>query len=252
MTQGAPEAPALTQAVKLWDLPVRLVHWSFVVLLPVLWLSAESGNLNLHSTLGLVMLGLVVFRLLWGLFGSSTARFSGFLRGPGAIRAYLASSRNGTSAPVVGHNPLGALSVIALLGLLALQVSLGLFAQDTDAVSSGPLNFLVSWDTGKAASEAHEVVFNLLVALVVVHLAAIAWYRLVRKDDLVRPMVTGRKTFAAAVAVPVIAPWWRALLCAALAAAIAVWVSWGLPPWGMQFPWDRPPAAAQMNAADYM
>ena len=234
--------------VRLWDLPVRLVHWSFVALLPALWISAEQGKVDLHVTLGLVMLGLVVFRVLWGLVGSSTARFSRFLRGPGAIRAFL----SGSGEPVVGHNPLGALSVVALLGLLALQVTLGLFAQDTDAVSSGPLNFLVSWDTGKAVTEAHEVGFNLILALVAAHVAAIAWYRLGRKDNLIAPMVTGRRQLPEGAPAPVIAPWWRALLCALIAAVLALWIAYGLPPWGMRFPWDQPPAAAQMDAADYM
>ena len=248
MTHEMTGADLQSAPVKLWDLPVRLVHWSFVALIPALWISAEKGKLDLHVTLGLVMLGLVAFRLLWGLVGSSTARFSGFLRGPAAIRAHLA----GTGSPVAGHNPLGALSVIALLGLLAAQVTLGLFSQDTDAVSSGPLNFLVSWDTGKAASQAHEIGFALIQALIVLHVAAIVWYRLKKRDNLVTPMITGRKRLAAGVAAPRIAPWWLALLCAAVAAALAVWVAWGLPPWGMQFPWDRPPASAQMDAADYM
>jgi len=243
---------AATAPIRLWDLPVRLVHWSFAALIPALWWSAENGKLDLHETLGLVMLALVVFRLLWGLFGSSTARFSGFVRGPSAIRGYLGKARSGLAAPVVGHNPLGALSVLALLGLLALQVSLGLFAQDTDAVESGPLNHLVGYDLASTLSEAHEFVFNLILAMVALHLAAILYYRLVKKDDLVRPMITGRRAFPTAVEAPRIAPLWRAALLAVLSGLFALWLSWGAPPWGARFPWDQPAAAAQMDSSTYM
>jgi cytochrome b len=242
---------AAGSAIRLWDLPVRLVHWLFVLLIPALWLSAENGLLDIHMILGLVMLGLVVFRLLWGFVGSSPARFSAFLKGPRAVRAYL--SAKGEGAPVVGHNPLGGWSVLALLGLLALQVTLGLFAQDTDGVASGPLNHLVSWDAAKAITEAHEIAFNLIVALVALHVAAILWYRLVKRDDLIRPMLTGRRSYAGPVDAPRMAPAWRAVLCALLAAGAALWLAYGLPPFATAFPWDQPAAAAPgTSEADYM
>jgi cytochrome b len=199
------------------------------------------------------MLGLVVFRILWGLVGSSTARFTGFVRGPAAIRAYLASARSGSGKPVVGHNPLGALSVLGLLGALGLQVALGTIAQDTDAVASGPLNHLVSWDTAVAASEAHEVVFNLILVLIALHIAAILYYRFVKRDNLVAPMVTGRKAFPVDVPAPRIAPLWRALVVALVAAGVAVWLSWGVPPWGARWPWDQPPPPpAGLSEDSYM
>ncbi len=231
---------------RLWDLPVRLVHWSFALLVPLLWWTAESGKLDLHKNLGLVMLALVAFRLLWGVVGSDTARFARFLEGPAAIRNYLAGLRSSDHAPVVGHNPLGGWSVIGLLTLLALQVSLGLFAQDTDGVKSGPLNYLVTWDTAKALSEAHEVGFNLILALVALHLAAIFYYRVMRREDLISPMVTGQRRFAVPVAAPRMAPLWRAAVCAMLAGGLAVWLSTGL-----ALPWDKPPAAPP-PPADYM
>lgn len=237
--------------VRLWDLPVRLVHWSLAVLILALWLSAENHRMDLHFTLGLIVLGLLVFRLLWGLLGSSTARFAGFVKGPAAVRAYLAAQKSGTAAHVVGHNPLGALSVIALLGVVAAQVGLGLFAQDHDAVNSGPLNFLVSYDTAKAISEVHEALFNGIIALVVLHVGAILYYRFVKRDNLVGPMITGRRVFDIDVATPRIAPLWLALACAALAAAVAVWVSWGLPPFATPFPWDQAVQAAP-PPPDYM
>lgn len=238
---------ARAPGTKLWDLPVRLVHWSFVALLPLLWWSAEEGRLDLHRTLGLVMLALVAFRLLWGLVGSETARFAVFLRGPRAVAAYVRGLRGCTHAPVVGHNPLGGWSVLALLGLLAVQVTLGLFAQDTDAVQSGPLNYRVSWDTAKALSAAHEVGFNLILGFTALHLAAIVYYRVVRRDDLVRPMVTGKRAFPAGVAVPKLAPLWRAGVCAALAGALAWWLSLGGP-----LPGEAPAAQDVPSAAEYM
>ena len=243
---------AATAPITLWDLPVRLVHWSFAALIPALWWSAETSRLDLHETLGLVMLWLVAFRLLWGLFGSSTARFGGFVRGPAAIRSYLGKARSGLAAPVIGHNPLGALSVLALLSLLGLQVSLGLFAQDTDAVESGPLNHLIGYDLARALSEAHEFVFNLILAMVALHLAAILYYRLVRRDDLIRPMLTGRRAFSDDVEAPRIAPLWKAALIALLAGLFALWLSWGAPPWGARFPWEQPAASAQLDSSTYM
>ncbi|MFC3173767.1 cytochrome b/b6 domain-containing protein [Novosphingobium bradum] len=248
--RAAAETPAGTP-VRLWDLPVRLVHWSFVVLIALLWWSAEERDMDLHFTLGLVMLGLIVFRLLWGLVGSSTARFASFVKGPAAIRAYLAGLKSGTGPHVVGHNPLGALSVLALVGLIAAQVGLGLFAQDHDAINSGPLNFLVSYDTASAISEVHEALFNVILAVIALHVGAILFYRFIKRDNLVTPMITGRRVFETAVATPRIAPLWVALVCAALAAAIAVWVSWGLPPFATPFPWNRAVEAAP-DPSSYM
>ena len=241
-------------AIRIWDLPVRLVHWSFVVLVGAMWWTAETGRLKIHLTLGIVTLGLVIFRLLWGLFGSDTARFSAFVKGPAAIRAYLAGLRNGTAAPMIGHNPLGALSVIALLGALGVQVALGLFAQDTDALFSGPLNSLpfVTWELGGVLTELHEAFFNVLLALVALHIAAIAYYRIAKRDNLIKPMITGERTIDDEVEAPRIAPLWKALVCAAIAAAVALWVSWSAPPWGAAFPWNQSAEVKQLDPASYM
>lgn len=241
--------PSASNTVRIWDLPVRLVHWSFAILLPVLWWSAEKGHLDLHKKVGMGMLGLVVFRLVWGLVGSSTARFSSFVRGPQGIIDYL-RPKNEDVAQIVGHNPLGALSVLGLLGLLTVQVALGLIAQDTDGIASGPLNHLVSWDTAEAASAAHGAVFNLLLALVVLHLAAIFYYRVFKRENLVKPMLNGTKAFALPVEAPRIAPLWRALLVAVGAATLAMWLAWGAPPWGSPWPWDQ--TAEPVDVQSYM
>ncbi|MCP3729852.1 cytochrome b/b6 domain-containing protein [Sphingomonas sp. MG17] len=220
----AAEAPPPEIEIRLWDWPVRLVHWAFVLLIPAMWASAEFGQLGVHRILGYVLLGLLIFRLYWGVAGSATARFTSFVRGPAAIAGYLRSG-----AASIGHNPLGAVSVIALLGLLGLQIGLGLFAQDTDGQFAGPLADLVSFETSDAATEWHETMFNVLLALIGLHLAAILFYVFVRRDNLVRPMVTGRKRVAAATEQPATAPATRALIGIVLSAIVTIWIALGAP-----------------------
>lgn len=174
--------------VKVWDLPTRLFHWLIVAVLAFSWWSAENHRMDLHYISGLIALGMIVFRLLWGFIGGSTARFAQFVRGPGAVIAHVRGTRVG---PVRGgHSPLGGVSVIALLALLIAQVTAGLFATDVDGLESGPLSYLVSFDAGRTAAEVHEVTFNLLLAMVVIHIAAIVIYA-VRGRRLVGPMITG-------------------------------------------------------------
>jgi cytochrome b len=222
--------------VKLWDLPVRLVHWSFVALLPGLWWTAENGEMDLHIKLGMVMLILVVFRILWGLFGSSTARFARFVRGPIAVGRYLRGLFGKEGEAVVGHNPLGALSVVALLLLLGAQVTLGLFASDTDGLYYGPLNSLVGYDAAETATQLHELGFNMILAVVVIHVLAIVFYLAVKRDNLVAPMITGRKRYAGPVTAPKIAPWWRGVLCLVIAWGVAGWIWSGAPGLEMLLP----------------
>ena len=212
--------------VRLWDLPIRIVHWSFVLLIPASWATYKMGEMWWHMRLGYLMIAILLFRLLWGLVGSSTARFTSFVKGPRAIAAYLRGERD---APAIGHNPLGALSVLLLLALLILQVSLGLFSQDTDGIEAGPLSFHVAYETADSAREWHELVFNLILAAIALHVAAILYYLLAKRENLVGPMVTGRKTVPAGVEAPVMASPWKALICAAVALAITWWISLGAP-----------------------
>ncbi|MCX8475947.1 MAG: cytochrome b/b6 domain-containing protein [Sphingomonas sp.] len=220
---GAPANDPEPMDVKLWDLPVRLVHWGFALLLPAMWATAEFGQMPVHRVLGYVALGLLLFRLYWGVAGSSTARFASFVRGPGAVIRYLRAG-----VPVVGHNPLGALSVIALLGLLGLQIGLGLFAQDSDGLFAGPLAALVGYETSDAATEWHETVFNILLGFVVLHIAAVLFYLVVRRDNLVRPMVTGRKRMAVSE-LPEMGSLARALIGVAGSGTITLWIAAGAP-----------------------
>ncbi|HWU03597.1 MAG TPA: cytochrome b/b6 domain-containing protein [Novosphingobium sp.] len=214
-----------SRRVLVWDLPLRLSHWVFALGVPAMWASVEFNHMDIHKTLGVILLGFVAFRLIWGVLGSETARFASFVRGPGAILAYL----RGQKGKGIGHNPLGALSVVALLGLLSAQIAAGLFAQDTDGLESGPLSHLVSYDTADLAREIHGAVFNLLLAVIVVHLCAIVFYRVIKRDNLVAPMVTGWKAVEDDTPAPARAPLWRFAVAAVLAAALAWWIGNGGP-----------------------
>jgi cytochrome b len=204
---------SLASKVRVWDLPVRLFHWALVLLVPAMWWTAEEEQTELHILLGQIMLGLLLFRILWGVLGSSTARFSGFVRGPRKILAYLRGGRAG-----IGHTPIGALSVLAMLAALAVQVGLGLFASDDDGLYQGPLSYHVSAQTAETLTDRHETWFYVLLALIALHLAAILYYRLFRRRNLVAPMVTGRGPAGEDGAAMTPAPLWRFPVAAALAA----------------------------------
>lgn len=211
------EAPATS--VDVWDLPIRLFHWSIVVAIGISWWSAEYRVMNVHRYSGYTLLGLIVFRLYWGIVGSPTARFAHFVRGPGAIARYL---RDRASEDAEGHNPLGGWSVVAMLVLLLAQVTIGLFVTDIDGLESGPLSYLVSFETSRALADAHEIVFNVLLGLILLHVAAILFYLFARRKNLIGAMVSGRRA-APAGATPVkLASLWRVWPGVALAATV-VW-----------------------------
>lgn len=212
------------RSVRAWDLPVRLFHWLLVVGVLVQWQTGESRALSTHMQAGVALTALVVFRILWGLAGSETARFGQFLKGPGAVIAYL----RGRRAHWLGHNPLGGWSVAALLLVLLVQCGLGLIAQDVDGMESGPLSYLVSYDVSEAARIWHHRVFNLLAALIGLHLLAILWY-LLSGNNLVSPMIDGRRAVPPGVAEP--RPGSPVALAAALAVAgaLAAWLWAGGP-----------------------
>jgi cytochrome b len=212
--------------VAIWDLPTRLFHWLLASLIAFSWWSAEYHYDDLHIWSGLAVLTLLIFRLLWGFVGSSTARFASFVHGPKAVFGYLRGEWRG-----IGHNPLGALSVVALLLLVAAQVGLGLVASDEDGIMQGPLAQLVSIDSSDSARELHEQLFNVLLAFIALHVAAILFYRL-RGKRLVKPMITGRGEVEPGVEPMRPAKWWVALLCLAAAIGVTRWVIAGAPPFG--------------------
>ena len=228
MAEPAAGADSLTR-VKLWDGAIRLVHWGFVLLLPALWWTHRIGDMWLHERLGYVALGLLLFRIYWGLVGSSTARFAEFVKGPVAVLGYIRAILSRSAEPVVGHNPLGGWSVLALLGLLIAQVCLGLFAQDTDGIESGPLSHLVEYETADWARDWHERTFYMLLVFVGLHIAAILFHLLVKRDNLGAPMITGHRGIPDSATSPVIAPTWRAAVGIMLSLALVWWVSLGCP-----------------------
>jgi cytochrome b len=206
--------------VRVWDWPTRLFHWLLVLLIPAMWWSAKFGRVELHVILGVVMAGLVLFRLIWGVIGSSTARFSNFVAGPRRI----VSSLNGRAAHMLGHNPLGGWSVMAMLALLTAQVGLGLFAEDDDGFAWGPLSPLLDSDTVEWVTDLHAALFNLLLGFIALHLAAILFYAFARRQNLVGPMLTGSGSAPEGTAPMRAAPWWRLLLALLISGGTAYWL----------------------------
>jgi cytochrome b len=214
---------------RVWDLPTRLFHWTLVILVALSWWTAENDQQDLHLYLGYGVITLLLFRVGWGFFGSSTARFSSFVRGPSSVMRYV---RDRFHWPTAGHAPLGALSVLALLAMLFVIVGTGLFAADEDGLFSGPLAYLVSIDFSDLATDLHEDLFNVLLAVIGLHVAAILLYRLALGRNLLGPMITGKADLAPGVEPMRPGKWWVALLCVVIAIAITRWIIGGAPPLG--------------------
>ena len=214
--------------ILVWDGALRLFHWSTVLLVAAMWWSAENHMMDWHRRMGMILVGLVTFRLAWGLLGPRTARFTSWQLGPGAMLGYLKSLKRGVHKPSFGPNPIGTLSVIAMLAALCVQLGTGLFAVDVDGLESGPLSTLVSFEAGRQAAEIHEISFNILVALIGLHVAAVAVYLIFFKDNLVRPMVTGRRASADFEAGETLADNRLSWLRLAIAVAVAFAAMWGI------------------------
>ncbi|MGE3772500.1 MAG: cytochrome b/b6 domain-containing protein [Gammaproteobacteria bacterium] len=205
--------------VRVWDLPVRLFHWAIVALLGYSWWSGEEGGMMLeyHMWSGYAVLTLVLFRVLWGFAGSGTARFADFVRGPAAMLASLRELWSARPLHFAGHNPLGGWMVLALLACLLVQTLSGLFAND-DLFNEGPLYKHVGKALSDTLTGVHHLNFGVLLALVALHVAAVAWHRLRKGERLVGAMIHGRKSLDAPA--PVLARAWRALPWLALSAGV--------------------------------
>ena len=188
--------------------------------------SVHNHHTDWHIWSGCAILTLLIFRLLWGVVGSSTARFASFVRGPGAVRDYLRGRWRG-----IGHTPLGALSVLALFAAVAIQAGLGLFSEDEDGIFTGPLSGLISIDTSDKARDFHELWFNVVLGLIILHVAAIIFYHF-RGKHLTKPMITGRAAIDPGTRPMRAGKWWVALICLAVAIGIVRWVVAGAPPFG--------------------
>tara|TARA_R110002153_G_scaffold97646_7_gene232488 strand:- start:3294 stop:3953 length:660 start_codon:yes stop_codon:yes gene_type:complete len=179
---------------KVWDFPVRLIHWAWVLLFGLLWLTAENDEMDFHRYAGYAMVCLLVFRIYWGFKGSNTARFSYFVKSPITTWRYAKARQDQPAQTKLGHNPLGAYSILLVLVLLGGQVLTGLFAIDVDGWEAGPLNHYVSFETGRLCATWHEYLFNTLLGWLVLHVCAIAYYYWGKKQNLLLPMLSGKTT----------------------------------------------------------
>jgi cytochrome b len=209
----------MSVTIQVWDLPLRLFHWLLALSVVSAIVTGELGGnlIDWHGRIGVLVLGLLVFRIIWGFVGSTHARFANFFPTPAKIAAYFKGQWQGH-----GHNPLGALSVIALLGVLAALVGTGLFAND-DIAFNGPLFNLVSKSLSDKLSGLHSLSFNVLTALIALHIAAIIFYVRVKKHNLVAPMLTGKKVVPIDRAITVSNAGVRRLLVALMISGVVVW-----------------------------
>lgn len=197
MPASEPAPTATPTSVRIWDLPTRLFHWLLAAAVVGLVITGRSGEMLWHFRLGYVVLGLLAFRLLWGVVGGHWSRFATFVRGPSTILRYLRGQAGAQERLDVGHNPLGALSVLALLGFLAVQVGTGLVADD-EIANQGPLNRFVAGATASSATAWHKDYGQwILIALVLLHLLALLYYRVIKGKRLVGPMFSGDKPLPA-------------------------------------------------------
>jgi cytochrome b len=211
-----------------WDLPLRLFHWLFALSICASWATGKAGFewTPWHMRLGYFMLGLLVFRIIWGFVGPRHARFSSFLARPAAIWRY-AKGLTGAAQAIhsVGHNPLGGVMVIFMLLLVAFQVTTGLFTTD-DIAWAGPYNPAVSDATGHLLTSLHHKNFNLILAAITLHLSAIAYYAFAKKQNLVPAMLTGWKPAEAVPEHEAIASsqLWKAIIVIAVSSGAVYWV----------------------------
>lgn len=209
--------------VRIWDLPVRLFHWALALLVVFSYATGKIGGtwLEWHMKSGYAILALLLFRIAWGFVGSDTARFTRFVRGPAAAFSYLRDVAQGLPPPVVGHNPAGGWMVLALLAAFLAQAVSGLFVDD-EIATQGPLTVKASSAFVARMTWLHDFNQWILVALVVLHLVAIAWYQWRLGLGLTRLMITGmfRGSLAPGLVAPKMRPLSWAIVCLAMAAAI--------------------------------
>ena len=177
------------QRIRIWDLPTRLFHWMLAISVIAAIVTGKAGGnqIDWHGRIGVLIVGLIAFRIVWGMLGSTYARFAQFAPTPAKIRAYLRGELRTN-----GHNPLGALSVFALLGLLIVQTATGLVSND-DIAFYGPLFDLAGRELSNKLTGIHHQLSNVLMILAALHVIAVLFYVLHRKQDLVKPMITGWK-----------------------------------------------------------
>jgi cytochrome b len=225
------EAPP-PESLPAWDLPIRLFHWALVLLVVCsVTTGLLGGNLmKWHMRSGYAILTMLLFRLAWGVLGSPTARFASFLRGPASVMEHVRDLLARRPSFHLGHNPLGGWMVVVMIAALLFQAAIGLFAND-DISTEGPLYYLVSKELSDRLTSLHKLNVKALYVLVGLHVAAIAFYWAARRENLVVPMLTGRKSppAQAVVGAPFVSAWRALVLFVAAAAAVALLVSAPVP-----------------------
>ena len=210
-----------------WDLPLRLFHWLLVLSMIASYTTAKLGFdwMQWHFYLGYWTVGLVVFRILWGFFGPRHARFGSFIHRPSAVWLYLKGMSKRTSPRTIGHNPVGGLMVLLMLLLVAVQATTGLFTTD-DVVWAGPYNAAVSSSTASTLSTIHSINFNIILGVVGLHISAILFYALYKRQNLVVPMLHGHLPAALVPEHEAInsSQLIKALVVSALAACFVYWL----------------------------
>lgn len=207
--------------ILVWDAPTRLFHWLAAILVAAAYATWRLNWMAWHGRIGEALLALVLFRLLWGFFGSETARFSQFLAAPARAVAHLSRVFRREPDRQVGHNPAGGWMVVVLMALLLGETLTGLYVQN-DVADEGPLTELVPAPIANLMDALHTLIWQALLAAVALHLLAILVYAVAKRQNLVAPMITGRKRLPESVAPPALAGAARAALLlgsAALATA---------------------------------
>jgi cytochrome b len=203
--------------VRVWDPYVRIFHWLLVIGIAASWITGENEWYETHYQIGLGVGWLILFRILWGFVGSPTARFTHFIKGPGAVIAYMKTMFARKPSHAFGHNAGGGLMVLVLLLVVGLQAFSGLFNTD-DVLFDGPFYDNVPESISKLAGAWHGRLFNILLALIALHVLVIAIYYIWKRENLVRAMVTGRAFLPKGNGEADFASPFRALIVAAIAA----------------------------------
>lgn len=187
--------PVQLADARIWDLPLRIFHWGLVVAVATAWLLGEFGPdvMTLHFWAGYTVIGLLAFRLIWGLVGPRHARFASFIYGPATTLAYARGVFDRKPSHWPGHNPMGGAFVIVFLLVLAAQTATGLFADPEDYINVGPLANRVDAATNRLAGSLHETLSTVILLMVLLHVGMIGFYRRWKGEDLIRPMITGWK-----------------------------------------------------------
>lgn len=181
---------------RVWDLPTRLFHWALVASVATgLYLGEyrEFSTINLHFYAGYVTAGLLVFRLFWGLVGTKPARLSALFPSPRRVASYMATIGKRRPSGVAGHNPLGALSVVAMIVALTVQIVTGLFAEDDGLFAEGPFSEYASNSTVLTMTYVHHLSSRVILFLIATHIAAILFYWIWKRENLIKPMISGWK-----------------------------------------------------------